>query len=125
MAELLPLIRKHLWVPDGKPPAGWDDRREGSVVKQLLRHRSVSQLEAAIIGLAQLRDTSQVDWLKPGDKVTCRALYNSRSGVTQMFELATSWFWHVERRKPKKQTLREIGGILNKAMRMAREGDVA
>lgn len=118
-AILLPLIRRTLWAPDGKPPEGWDERREGSVLKRLLVHRSVSQIEAAIIGLAGLRDTCQVEWLKPGDKVTTRALYNTRSGVSQVFELATAWFFHENRKKPR-TTMRTLGGILDEAIRRSR-----
>ena len=105
-AVLLKLVREHLWKPDGKPPAAWDERREGSVLKRLLVHRSVSQIEVAILGLAQLRDSGQVDWLKPGDKVTCRALYNSRSGTSQVFELATAEYWRLAKKRPKRS-----GGI--------------
>lgn len=112
---LLRLVREHLWVPDGKPPVGWDDRREGSVLKRLLAHRSVSQIEIAILGLAQLREAGLVDWLKPGAKVTCRALYNSRSGVSQMFELATAEYWKSTKKRPRKQDAESLGDILKRA----------
>lgn len=114
---LFPLIRDKLWHPDGKPPVDWSERREGSVLKQLLVHRSVSQIEAAILGLALLRDSGLVAWLKPGDKVTCRALYNSRSGVSQMFELATAEYWKATKKRPKKQTLEGLGAILARALK--------
>ena len=52
--QLFPIIRDKLWAPDGKPPEAWDERREGSVLKRLLIHRSLSQLEVAILGLASL-----------------------------------------------------------------------
>ena len=108
---LIPLVRQHLWPPDGRPPEGWNDLREGSVLKRLLTHRTVSQLEAAIIGLAGLRDSGRIDWLKPGSKVTCRALYNTRSGVTQMFELATEHYWRSTKSRPKKP-IETVGNIL-------------
>ncbi len=115
---LLKLVREKLWAPDGKPPAGWSERREGSVLKRLLAHRSVAQLEVAILGLAQLRDAGCVDWLKPGVKVTCRALYNSRSGVSQMFELATAEYWKsAKKRTPR--GMQSLGEILNEAKRRA------
>lgn len=100
---LFGLVRKHLWCPDGKPPAGWDERREGSVLKRLLCHRTVSQIEVALMGLAMVRDLGVVDWLKPGQKVTSRALYNSRSGVSQMFELATRQYWRSANNRPRAQ----------------------
>lgn len=115
---LLPLIREHLWKPDGTAPLGWTDRREGSVLKRLLVHRSVAQLEVAILGLAQLRDHGDVDWLKPGIKVTCRALYNSRSGVSQMFELATREYWKATKKRSPRG-MQTLGEILNEASRRA------
>lgn len=114
---LLPLIREHLYPPDGKPPATWDERREGSVIKQMLRFWNVSQIEVAILGLARLRDTGQIDWLKPGAKVTLRALYHTRSGVCQMFELATAEYWRVAKHRPKKRPDRSVGEILESAIR--------
>src|SRR6202007_814306 len=45
---IMPLIRKHLYAPDGKPPASWDERREGSVLRELLKHRTAEQIGAAI-----------------------------------------------------------------------------
>lgn len=115
---LFPLIREHLWPPDGKPPVAWDERREGSVLKRLLLHRSVSQVEVAILGLAQLRDTGQIDWLQKGQKVTSRALYNTRSGASQMFELATREYWRLAKKRPKKRE-RTIGEILEHAIRVS------
>jgi len=90
---LMGLIRNVLWAPDGEPPAGWSAAREVSVLKRLLAHRTVSQIESAILGLAQLRHTGEIAWLKPGQKITTRALYNTRSGAWQMFELATAAYW--------------------------------
>lgn len=116
---LFPLIRKHLWAPDGKPPEAWSEMREGSVLKRLLVHRTPSQVEVAILGLAQLRDAGQVDWLRPGDKVTCRALYNSRSGVSQMFELATRAYWESAKGRKETGGAMSLGEILNRAMRGA------
>jgi hypothetical protein len=117
-AVLLKLIRANLWKPDGKPPGDWTERREGSVLKRLLVHRTVPQLEVAILGLAQLRDSGCIDWLKPGVKVTCRALYNSRSGVSQMFELATSEYWRTTKKRTPRG-MQSLGEILNEAQRRA------
>lgn len=117
-ATLMPLVREHLWAPDGKPPEAWDERREGSVLKRLLAHRSVSQIEVAILGLVQLRDRGEIDWLRPGQKVTSRALYNSRSGASQMFELATRAYWLTAKKRPKKRE-RTVGEILEHAIRVS------
>jgi len=116
---LFPLIRARLWTPDGKPPPAWDERREGSVIKQLLAHRSQSQLEVAILGLAQLRDEGSIEWLKPGQKVTLRALYHTRSGVAQVFELATRRYWETAKRRPKRQNASSIADILMHTLRQS------
>lgn len=97
-AELLPLVRQFLWIPDGTPPADWDDRREGSVLKALLERQPLREIKIAIEGLALLRDApgmwaDAVSWMHPGEKLTCRALYNTRSGVTQTFALAHRAYW--------------------------------
>lgn len=110
-ALLFPVIRAKLRPPDGKPPEAWDERREGSVLKRLLIHRSSSQLEVAIHGLAALRDSGQINWLQPGAKVTSRALYNTRSGVSQMFELATREYWRTAKR-PARKSMSSVGDIL-------------
>lgn len=118
---LFPLVREYLWPPDGAPPPAWDERREGSVLKRLLIHRSVSQVEVAILGLAQLRDSGQIDWLRKGEKVTSRALYNTRSGPTQMFELATRAYWQQVKRRPRRPTAQLLGDFLMHALRQSRE----
>lgn len=118
---LMPLVRERLWPPDGKPPKAWDERREGSVLKRLLSHRSVSQIEVAILGLAQLREQGLIEWLKPGQKVTSRALYNTRSGYSQMFELATRAYWSTVKRTPKRQNWTSVGDILMHALRQSED----
>jgi 5-methylcytosine-specific restriction endonuclease McrA len=116
---LFPLIRQRLWAPDGLPPPAWDERREGSVIKRLLIHRSQSQIEVAVLGLAQLRDEGSIDWLRPGQKVTMRALYHTRSGVSQMFELATSAYWRAAKHRPKRSNMSAIGDILMHSLRQS------
>jgi hypothetical protein len=120
-AKLLPLIREQLWAPDGKPPEAWDERREASVLKRLLVHRSVSQIETAIFGLRQLRDTNQIVWLHPGDKVTTRALYCSRAGVSQVFELATRAYWESAKKKVRPHDWSSVGSVLFHSLRQTSE----
>lgn len=118
---LFPLIRQRLWTPDGLPPPAWDERREGSVIKRLLIHRSQSQIEVAILGLAQLRDEGSIDWLRPGQKCTMRALYHTRNGVGQMFELATAAYWRTAKHRPKRSNMSAIGDILMHSLRQSHE----
>ena len=117
--QLFPIIRDKLWAPDGKPPEAWDERREGSVLKRLLIHRSLSQLEVAILGLASLRDTGQINWLKPGQKVTCRALYHTRSGVSDMFALATSAYWATAKKRVPRPSFSTVGELLLHSLRQS------
>lgn len=116
-AVLMPLVRRVLWAPDGKPPEAWDERREGSVLKRLLVHRTVSQVETAILGLSLLREHGSVPWMAKGSKVTSRALYCTRSGVSQMFELATQEYWRDAKRTKGKKGMQSLGDVLREAMR--------
>jgi 5-methylcytosine-specific restriction endonuclease McrA len=72
----------------------------------------VSQIEVAIIGLAALRDRGEIVWLPAKQKCTTRALYNSRSGATQMFELATAEYWRAAKRTPRRQSFQNIREIM-------------
>jgi hypothetical protein len=102
---LMGLVREHLYVPDGKPPTDWDESRDGSILKQILKQRSADDVACAIEGLALLRDhpglyADEVDWLQPGAKATLKALYNTRSGVLSTFELARQAYWkHANTRR--------------------------
>jgi hypothetical protein len=101
IGSLMTLVRQHLYVPDGKPPADWDEARDGSILKALIKRRRPEDVAVAIEGLAVLRDrpgafADAVDWLRPGMKVTCKALYNTKSGVCSTFDLACQAYWrHV------------------------------
>ena len=87
--QLMGLVRKHLYVPDGKAPAGEDGGRCVTVIQALRRmHQSGYDIAAAIEGLALLRERGELDWLAPGTKCTMRALYNTRTGVRPVNVLA-------------------------------------
>jgi hypothetical protein len=107
ISDLMDLVRKRLYVPDGKPPADWNERREVSTLKQLLKRHSARDVALAIEGVALVRDfpgvyVDVVDWrdqddgratLHPGAKATLRVLHGSRSGVLPMFTIATNAYW--------------------------------
>lgn len=95
-ADVAAVVVERLWR--GAPPVDWSIEREGSVLKALHERHSYDEIMAAVCGLALLRDHpgkygDVVDWLRPGDKATCRALYNTDSGVSPMFVHATNAFW--------------------------------
>lgn len=91
-AVLLPLIRCTLWHPDGKPPSGWDERREGSVIRRMLKFRTVEQIELAILGLGRLRETGELQWLT--GKISTRVLLVG-NGAVRMYELAIRAYWQA------------------------------
>lgn len=113
---LMGLVRTHLYVPDGKPPAGEDGSRDVTVIRAL-RARGYTGLDiaTAIEGFALIRDRGEAG-IPPGEKVTLRALYNTRTGVRPTFEKAQdAYFKHDERRRdtrPASQGMRAIGDVL-------------
>lgn len=124
--EVWHLIRTKLYIPDATPPQGYEESRDGSILKKLREHYNWPQIVAAIEGVALVRDepgryADIVDWLRPGDKVTLRALYNTRSGVTQMFETATRAYWKRENGRPAKDkgALEGTGAVLQRLARPA------
>jgi hypothetical protein len=122
--SLMGLIRQKLYVPDGKPPADWEEARDGSILKQLRKHYKPRDIGIAIEGLALVRDhpgvfADEVDWLRKGSKVTLRALYHSSSGVLPMWSIATQAYWkHANSRvnRKDKNPPVAIGDALRKAM---------
>lgn len=80
-AHLLPKHRELLYPPDGQPPDGYDENRDVSVYRDLLKQgHSPQDIELAMEGLAHLRDSGQLDFLQRGEKVTARALRMKLSG---------------------------------------------
>lgn len=124
---LMCLVRRHLYVPDGKPPPDWDEARDGSILKAFLKRRTPGDVAIAIEGLAIIRDqpgvfADPIDWLAPGEKVTLRALYNQRSGVLDVFMLATQAYWKRENSGRGARTaegLEPIGPVVRRAMERA------
>jgi len=136
-SELMSLVRKHLYVPDGRPPGDWEERRDGSILKQLLKRYSGRDVAIAIEGLAVVRDfpgvyADAVTWQRPGNaqntlgpgaKTTLRALYGSRSGVLPVFSMATQAYWKRMNARPDAEVTQDPEGIsdlVRRTMRKAR-----
>jgi hypothetical protein len=128
--DLMALVCAYLYTPDGKPSAGWSEARDGSILKELLKHHVARDIAIAIEGLAILRDfpgvyADAIDWPfwpKPGQKTDLRALYNNRSGVVPVFTLATQAYWKRENSRSKNTkdgTIERIGQILKRAIEKA------
>lgn len=89
MGEILQAVRRHLYIPDGKPPRDWSERRCASIAKAKLDQGTpVGEILDAIEGLAILRDSGELDWLKRGHKTTLKALYHTHSGAVPTWTLA-------------------------------------
>lgn len=99
MAVLMPLIRTHLYIHDGKPPEGHDSRRCADICTKLIASRrySVADLREAIEIIPLVRagktacDESFRRWFVKQGKVTMRALndkWGSGSVLEQLLHLA-------------------------------------
>jgi len=115
--QLMGLVRTHLYVPDGKPPAGENGARCVSVIQALRKVRqSGYDIAAAIEGLALLRERGELNWLPAGTKCTMRALFNTRTGVRPVMMLAQETYHkHASRRRDDEKTgLASIGDTLRR-----------
>lgn len=89
MGEIMQAVRQRLYIPDGKPPRDWNESRCASIAKRKLDGGTpVGEILDAIEGLAILRDSGELDWLKRGHKTTLRALYHTHSGAVPVYTLA-------------------------------------
>lgn len=90
----MPLLRQHFYVPDGVPPADYDDGRDFGILVECLRKRiTEAELAAAIEGLALMRDAGELDWAQPRSKLTMRALYQTRHGVLDTLTAGEQYFY--------------------------------
>jgi hypothetical protein len=118
LGNLIGMVRKYLYVPDGQPPAGWSVGRCGSILKRLMnRGYSSNDLEDAIEGLALMRDRGELDWCAPGMKLTMKALYNTRHGVRPLLAQAQETLHGTLKRKtapPVAGKPEAVGAILDR-----------
>lgn len=92
--QIMAAIREHLYAPDGKPPEGWVEGREFSIMRQLRKlGKSGTQILAVVEGLGELRRDGRVDWLK--GKATLRAVYNSKTGCLDMWGQAEDAYYKL------------------------------
>ncbi len=127
-AVLMPIIRELFYAPDGKPPADWDEDRDGHIVKMMLKQgHSVDDLEAGIRGLRDLVDQPgvwvqdyHVDFARPHEKLTMRMLYNTRLGQNMpALAVATQAYWsRVNSRRSRASSPSHISDT--EALRVAR-----
>lgn len=90
--QIMAAIREHLYRPDGKPPEGWAEGREFSIMRELRKiGKSGAQIRDVVEGLGCLLRDGRVDWLK--GKATLRAVFNSKSGVLDMWGQAADAYY--------------------------------
>lgn len=125
--DLMALVRKRFYVPDGKPPADpkapkgvYQEGREFSCFKHLRKlGYSGQKIADQIEGAALIRDDNglvtgqlgRVDWLEKDTKLTMRALIKAGSGVTNLWQLAEIKLAEHDRALGKGRTSWEQGGI--------------
>lgn len=62
--QIMVAIRRHLYAPDGKPPAGWDEGREFTIMRRLRKAgKSTEQIITAIEGLIPLSQDGHHDYM--------------------------------------------------------------
>ncbi len=98
-SRLMGLVRDHLYTPDRKAPAGYDDGRDMGIIQDLQQYAKYSRgrIANAIQGLALLRDQGQLrnaqgEVVPRGTKLTMRYLYHTELGVRDLFGLAEDTF---------------------------------
>jgi len=88
ISRLLGIVRRVGY--QGNPPRGYDPARDAAILRNWLRQgRTEPEIRDAIEGLRAEAERGAIDWLKPGDSFTLRALVNTRSrDGTRMWDVA-------------------------------------
>ncbi len=89
--DLMSLLRHYGYAEDGKPPPGYDDRRDFTIITKILNSGSSPESIAhGIFGAHLIRESGECRFLMPGEKFTMRIFwdvgYGSRSFFAQAIE---------------------------------------
>ena len=100
---LAPLIREHLYAPDGKPPEGWSIGRDLRICKLMLSRsrEDVTQIEAAIRGLRVIYPTG---------KLTLRLWIHRKDGTSELYRRCVAAAYQKQKRGPS-----AIGAVMQQA----------
>jgi hypothetical protein len=80
--DLMGLVRQHLYRPNGKAPQGYSDGRDVLIIRALRKAGLTGyQIADAIEGIRVMCEAGELGRKQPGEKLTMRALYNTRHGV--------------------------------------------
>ncbi len=90
--RLMGLVRRHLYI-NKKEPEGWSAARDITIIREILKAGfSEEEIADAIEGVDLMRHNQgeklSVNWIDKDSALTMRALYNSKSGVQQVFTMA-------------------------------------
>lgn len=99
--ELMGLVRTFLYSPNGKAPPGYNDARDITVIRRLRKAGySGYDIADAIEGVRLLCNRGELGRKKPGEKLTMRALYNTRHGVRPLLAQAQEAVHQAQKRAP-------------------------
>jgi hypothetical protein len=118
IGRLMGVVRASAYL--GKPPRGYDDARDVSILRGWLKTgRTEHEIRDAIEGLRTAVDTGTVEWanaetggLRPGQAFTLRALRNTKSGDRFTWDVAQD----TALRRPSGPMPELLGGVLRKAI---------
>jgi hypothetical protein len=97
--ELMGLVRQHLYVPNGQAPNGYSVARDVTIIRALRKQRlSGYQIADAIEGVRLMCEAGELGKKHPGEKLTMRALYNTRHGVRPLLFQAQEAAYQSQKR---------------------------
>lgn len=117
LGDIMGLIRRHLYVPDGVPKEPRGDLRDAGIAKRWIAKRGAAEVATAIVGFAHLRDSGALEsWCPPGTKVSLRALAVNQNGGVRFYELCVSAGFRAA--YPKKgEGMASLGSIMKRALK--------
>lgn len=118
IGRLMGVVRSSAYL--GKPPRGYDDARDVSILRGWLKQgRTEHEIRDAIEGLRTAVDAGTVEWvnpetggLRPGQAFTLRALRNTKSGDRFTWDVAQD----TALRRPVGPMPEALGSVLRKAV---------
>ncbi len=87
--NLMSLLRHYGYADDGKPPTGYDDKRDFTIITKILNSGSSPESIAhGIFGAHLIRESDECRFLRPGEKFTMRIFWNVGYGSRSFFAQA-------------------------------------
>lgn len=100
------IVRECLYVPDGKAPEGYDDGRDFKLLLYWLsKGLQADDIEAAIRGLAKMRQDRVLKWIERGEKLTLRVLNPKEARYGRHIAQTARDYWREWQRRSRKKPL--------------------